>query len=78
MVGRAEIITPGVETNLFQTLTKARNGAADARFQATAQLKQLGRFAEPALQLANRHAIQTNIVTLGYELLSGSAQSKFE
>ena len=78
MVGRAEIITPNVEMNLFTTLNKAQNGDADARLQATAQLKQFGRFVDPALQLANRHASQTNIVTLGYELLNGSKQLAFE
>jgi hypothetical protein len=72
MVGRAEIITPDTEMNLFQSLTKAQNGDANARQQSLAQLKLLGRFAEPALQLANRHVNQTNIITLGQELMVSS------
>jgi hypothetical protein len=78
MVGRAEIIMPDVEMNLFQVLTKAQNGDAEARPQAAAQLKQLGRFAEPALQLANHHSSRTNVMNLGFELLNNSAPSKFE
>ena len=78
MVGRAEIITPVVEMNLFQLLTKAQNGDADARLQASAQFKKLGRFAEPALQLANHHSSQTNVMNLGFELLNNTAPSKFE
>jgi hypothetical protein len=78
MVGRAEIITPDAEMNLFKTLTKAQNGDADARIQAIAQLKQFGRFAEPALQLANHHSSQTNVMNLGFELLNNTAPSKFE
>jgi len=75
MVGRAEIITPNDEMTLFQSLSKAQNGDANARVQAMAELKRFGRFAEPAIQLANRHANQTNVVALGYELLNGSGSS---
>ena len=52
MVGRAEIITPDTVNSLFQTLTKVADGDADARLQAKQEFKKLGRFAEPALQLA--------------------------
>jgi hypothetical protein len=68
MVGRAEVITAEVETNLFQLLTRAQNGDASARDQASVELKKLGRFADPALQLANTHATRTNVYTLGYQL----------
>ncbi len=68
MVGRAEVITPEAETNLFQLLTKAQNGDSSAREQASMELKKLGRFVEPALQLANTHAGQTNIYNFGYQL----------
>jgi hypothetical protein len=68
MVGRAEVITTQVEMNLFQLLTRAQNGDTSARDQASAELKQLGRFAEPALQLANAHAVQTNVYNLGWQL----------
>jgi hypothetical protein len=80
MVGRAEIIPPNVETNLFQLLTKAQNGDTGARDQASVELKKLGRFAEPALRLANTHADQTNIVnlgSLGYQLINPT-RSTFE
>jgi hypothetical protein len=77
MVGRAEIITPVVEMNLFQLLTKAQNGDSSARHQASVELKKLGRFAEPALQLANTHANRTNIFSFGYQLVN-PAQSNLE
>ena len=80
MVGRAEIITPDVETNLFQLLTKAQHGDTNARDQASAELKRLGRFAEPALRLANSHTNQTdnvNAMSLGYQLINPS-RSAFE
>jgi hypothetical protein len=79
MVGRAEIITPRVETNLFQWLNAAQNGNANARVQASDALKKLGRFAEPALRLANTHAGETNILNFGYQLLYHSnAEATFE
>lgn len=52
MVGRAEIITPEVVNSLFQTLTKVADGDSNARVQAKQEFQKLGRFAEPALQLA--------------------------
>ena len=79
MVGRAEIITPKVEMNLFQMLTKAQNGDANARGQSIAELKKLGRFAEPALRLANAHANQTSLLNFGYQLLYHTdAEATFE
>jgi hypothetical protein len=80
MIGRAEIITPNVETNLFQLLTKAQNGNGSARDDANAELKKLGRFAEPALRLASTHATATNasnIFSYGYQLINPS-RSAFE
>ena len=53
MVGRAEIITPDIQANLSRLLVKAQEGDADARLQAEAELKKLGRFAEAARQLAS-------------------------
>jgi hypothetical protein len=78
MVGRAEIITPGVETNLFQLLTKAQNGDTGARDQASVELKKLGRFAEPALRLASAHANQTNVLNFGNQLLYPPPSATFE
>ena len=77
MVGRAEIITPQVQASLSRLLAKAQEGDADARLQVKAELKQLGRFAEPALQLAIKEAGQTNISNFGYQLLYPT-QSTFE
>ncbi|HEX4264269.1 MAG TPA: hypothetical protein VH597_08010 [Verrucomicrobiae bacterium] len=69
MVGRAELITPTVETNLVQLLTKAQTGDADARAQAVAEFKKLGRFAEPAFNLAAAHAHLAKALNLGDHLL---------
>lgn len=52
MVGRAEVLTPGLEHQLVAELTKAKSGDDEARSTLTADLKKLGRFAEPALRLA--------------------------
>ena len=62
MVGRAEIITPDVQANLSRLLTKAQQGDILARVRAEAALRKLGRFAGPALQLANAQAGQTNVI----------------
>ena len=78
MVGRAEIITPNTEANLSELLIKTHAGDAVARVQATADLKKLGRFAEPALSLAARHSSSTNnLFAVGYQLLY-PPQSIFE
>jgi hypothetical protein len=69
MVGRAEIITPSVETNLVQLLAKTQSGNTAARAQAIAELKKLGRFAEPAFNLAAAHAHLTKALNLGDHLL---------
>jgi len=56
MVGRAEVITPSVQDRLAQGLTKATQGNKAAQSAARSELQRLGRFAEPALQLATRDA----------------------
>jgi hypothetical protein len=53
MVGRAEIITPQRVASLRQVLLQAKAGDAEARARSEAQLKALGRFAEPAMQLVH-------------------------
>jgi hypothetical protein len=53
MVGRAEIITPARVSSLRQILLKAQAGDAAARARSEAELKALGRFAEPALRLVH-------------------------
>jgi hypothetical protein len=52
MVGRAEVLTPGVEKSLALQMQKASQGDAGAASQARAILKSLGRFAEPAFNRA--------------------------
>jgi hypothetical protein len=48
MVGRAEVLAPGLEQSLALQFQKATNGDTAAADQARAVLKSLGRFAEPA------------------------------
>ncbi|HXS67351.1 MAG TPA: hypothetical protein VN761_00815 [Candidatus Polarisedimenticolia bacterium] len=78
MVGRAEIVTPDAEMNLFESLTKAQNGDAEARAESVNEFKQFGRFAEPALRLALAHAAGTNAVNFAYRLLYPPQPSPFE
>jgi hypothetical protein len=56
MVGRAEVLTPGSQQHLVQALTQARGGDGRGQQEAAAELKRLGRFAEPALVLASKTA----------------------
>lgn len=56
MVGRAEILSPKAQLNLKNALVKAKAGDGEARAEVLQQLKALGRFASPALQLATRNA----------------------
>jgi hypothetical protein len=75
MVGRAEIIAPAVQTNLLSLLTRAQNGDADARLQAGATFKKLGRFALPALNLAISNDYTNAVAALGLKLLSDAMQA---
>jgi hypothetical protein len=52
MVGRAEVLTPSLQQNLSVALIKTHQGDTAARAHVIAELKALGRFAEPALRLA--------------------------
>ncbi|HSU54476.1 MAG TPA: hypothetical protein VLT36_10480 [Candidatus Dormibacteraeota bacterium] len=56
MVGRAEVLTAAHQQQLSNALTKAQQGDKTARDEAVAQLRKLGRFAQPALNLAARGA----------------------
>jgi len=56
MVGRAEVLTPAREEKLQEAITKATNGDLEAQHLAEAELKKLGRFAEPALTLLQKNA----------------------
>jgi hypothetical protein len=54
MVGRAEILTPDSEQKLSSALVKAGAGDGEAKADVLAELRMLGRFAEPAVRLAVR------------------------
>jgi hypothetical protein len=69
MVGRAEIITPDAVNSLVQTLTKAAAGDTDAGEQVRQELKTLGRFAPPALQLVSAKDSNLTASRVGYQLL---------
>jgi hypothetical protein len=69
MVGRAEIITPKSQRELAEALTGAAAGDAAARKLAIRKLETLGRFAEPALQLANVHTNSSGLEIYGFGLL---------
>jgi hypothetical protein len=56
MVGRAEVLTPAVEKTLTDDVTKAGNNDREGKERLSAELKKLGRFAQPALSLATRGA----------------------
>lgn len=56
MVGRAEVLSPEVEQTLAEALAKARSGDEEARAEAIKQFKKLGRFGQPALNLATKGA----------------------
>jgi hypothetical protein len=52
MVGRAEVLTPGLEQKLSEHVKRVEHGGTKAREQFETELRKLGRFAEPALRLA--------------------------
>ncbi len=52
MVGRAEVIPLELQRQLTDALVKGGHGDVEAQQEAVALFKKLGRFAEPALQLA--------------------------
>ena len=70
MVGRSEILSPKIEKKLTEVLVKAANGGANERKDAVRELKLLGRFAVPAIALANLINVSTNAFALSYQLLS--------
>ena len=69
MVGRAEVITPEVETRLQTELTKAQSGDKQARSRALADLRKLGRFAEPAMRRIVSQTADEKVSQLGWQLL---------
>jgi len=69
MVGRAEIITPEVTTRLLALLNRATNGDTEARAQASLTIKNLGRFASPALSLTLNDNYTNAVAELSAHLL---------
>jgi hypothetical protein len=65
MVGRAEIIPPEVEQELRVQLVKASGGDSKAKDFVSRQLTHLGRFADPAVQVAAKGLDQS---VVGYAL----------
>ncbi len=74
MVGRAEVITPELENRLRQQLTQARAGDAAARAQALAELRKLGRFAQPAVQRVTRNASDAQFNQFAWTLLQEASK----
>lgn len=69
MVGRAEIIPSETQTQLWNLLTQANDGNANARSDAKQMFKKLGRFGSPALTLAVGNNYTNAAAILGYHLL---------
>ena len=74
MVGRAEIISTELENRLRQQLTKAQSGDLEARTQALAELKKLGRFAQPAVQRIARNASDAQFNQFAWGLLQAATK----
>ena len=77
MVGRAEIITPAALQQLTDAIRKATDGDSQARQAAVDQLRKLGRFGEPALQLAIKDAAP-QIGQTGWNLFHAAASKSTE
>jgi hypothetical protein len=73
MVGRAEIITPETVNNLATILSQAQSGDDGAKQQAISELKKLGRFAAPTLQLVSRSEKSPDN-RFSYQLLAQTVQ----
>jgi hypothetical protein len=73
MVGRAEVITPAIERQLSDSLTRAGQGDSAAREEALAQFRKMGRFAEPALVLVAKN-LPSQANQTAWDLLQASAK----
>lgn len=76
MVGRAELIPPSTVNDLSAILAKAEAGGDGARQQAMDDLIRLGRFAEPAMELAVQGETSQQQITYDYQILSEVNQLK--
>lgn len=74
MVGRAEIITPQVESQLQRQLARAKAGDTQVRDQIVAELKKLGRFAEPAIRRVTGSVKDPAVSQLGWTLLQDASK----
>ena len=75
MVGRAEVIAPAAQQKLALTLARASRGDEKAQDEMVSELRKLGRFAEPALRLANDKA-PAEMVQTGWKLLETAKQAE--
>lgn len=83
MVGRAEVLTPGLERSLVDNMEKAEHGDQVASATVRNTLHNLGRFAEPAFYRALAHAQhkmedQTKLMTLFAEATKQPRPPVFE
>jgi hypothetical protein len=72
MVGRAELLCKPLQEQLSSDFAKAADGDIGAAAEAVAKLKKLGRFAEPAAQLATK-PLDTKTRQKAWALLRKSA-----
>ena len=77
MVGRAEIITPAAQQQLANAIRNAAEGDSQAHQQAVDQLRKLGRFGQPALQLAIKDCTP-QIARTGWDLFRAAASKATE
>jgi len=68
MVGRAEVIEPAIQEGLRAALLSAAQGDRKAHAEASASLRKLGRFAQPALHLASQ-GLDKPAVDTGWNIL---------
>lgn len=76
MVGRAEVLTPGIEKALVQAIAKAGKGDLAASAATRELLKGLGRFAEPAfVRAVNATKLQPEDQVKVYALLNDARKA---
>jgi hypothetical protein len=77
MVGRAEVITPAVESVVREQIVRFSDSDAEVKAQIVAAFQglQLGRFAEPAIRLALGSEPSQKLGNAGWELLATSQKA---
>jgi hypothetical protein len=80
MIGRLETLTPEQERGIEERVARLGAGDPAVREETAAQIRRLGRFAEPALArvaaLSEDPEIRTRAQTLSRELLTGRSAEK--